>query len=130
MPGRPAGAVADKLFSGFSETGGGTTLRRFSVEGARSVVVIWKADSGTPTMSIGFYVHPKATRETVAANLGMASLQQGASVVAGQNNYIYTSAAAGEVVTPACEVPLGIVEMDVSAAGNVGNLDVKYIILY
>jgi len=130
--GRPSGAVSDKLapFSKFTEAGGGTTLSRFAVLGARSVVILWKADSGTPTITIGAYVHPNATRETTLANLDLVLNSNGATVAAGQNNYIFASNAAGANVANAAEVPLGVQELDVQVAGNVVNLDVMTIILY
>lgn len=131
MPGRPAGAVCDNLFKNHTEAGGATTARRFAVEGARSVVIIWKADSGTPTMTIGAYVHSKSARNTTLTDYDLvAKGPNGATVAAGQCTYIYPSAAAADIVTPAAEVPLGIMELDVSAAGNVTNLDVKTIVLY
>lgn len=127
MAGRPNGAVTEKLFSNHTQAAADTTLRRFSVCGARSVVVIWKADSGTPTMTIGAYVHEESARDTTLTNSGLGSEIRGATVVAGQSNYIFVD---GEAILSASDIPLGIRELDVQAAGAVVNLDVITIVMY
>lgn len=127
MGGRPFGAVTEKLFSNHTQAAADTTLRRFNVSGARSVVIIWKADSGTPTMTIGSYVHEKSARDATLTNVDLAVVSNGATVAAGQNNYIVVDPTA---VPSASDVPLGIRELDVQAAGAVTNLDVITIVLY
>lgn len=130
MLGRPSGAVCDNLFKNFTVTDGSTTLRRFAMEGARSVCIIWKADSGTPSISIGAYIHPKAARESTHLALGIQGVSQGGTVAAGGSYTMYPAAAAGEFITPAADLPLGCVELDVQVAGNVVNFDVKTIVMY
>ena len=124
------GSITNLLFSKFTEAGGATTLRRFEILGARHVCILWKADSGTPTITIGGYVHPNATRDTTLTNWDLVTKSNGASVAAGQNNYIYPSAAAADLVTPAADCVIGLQELDVQVAGNVTNLDVEVVILF
>src|SRR5467141_1779083 len=127
--GRASGAACYYLqpFSKFTEAGGGTTLARFAMEGAKSVIIIWKADSGTPTMTIGAYMHPKSTRETTLANVLLANVQTGATVAAGQSNVIHVTTTQVPSSSP---IALPVQELDVQAVGNVTNLDVKLFVLY
>ena len=114
----------------FSETGGGTTVRRFSVLGAKSVMILYKADSGTPTITVGAYVMPKATRDTTLTNYDLLSKVGGGSVANGNYIAVYPSNAAADFVTNAAEILMPIAELDVSVAGNVTNLEVKICVLY
>lgn len=129
MAGRPAGAVCQALtpFSKFTEAGGATTKAIFAVEGARSVTILWKADSGTPTMTVGMYVHPNSTRETTPGNVKLTSVTTGASVAAGQSVVVFPATAD---FASASDIAIPVQQMDVQVAGNVTNLDVKIIVLY
>lgn len=126
--GRPAGAVIEKLPSLTISDGSTAPVKRFTVIGARSVAIQWKADSGTPTITIGAYVHPNATRDTTVADYGLKKVTLGSTVAAGQVTYIYIDTTL--VATPASELVFGVQELDIQVAGNVTNLDVRTVVLY
>lgn len=133
---RPNGSSVLKVFGsqvdggGFIETGGATTVRRFDVLGARSVMILWKCTSGTPTITVGGYVHPLATRDATLTNFDCLSKSGGASVAAGQYFAVYPSNAAGDFATPASELVLPLQELDISVAGNVVGFEARAIVLY
>lgn len=128
---RIQGVHLNSLFYGFSETAGGTTTRRFSVLGAKSVTIMWKSVTGTPTITIGGYVHPKATRDATLTNYDcVTKLGGGAAVTDGQYAVVYASAAAADFVTPAGDIIMPLAELDIRAAGNCTGFDVTVLVQF